>query len=128
MASANAPSYFSGGLASPVGTSMLTVISNALPLMVLSFGFMDQYSDFLQSQRLENYQKNVVEEYDFIIGKCKVPHIIQIPMTTFKIERNWIENLVGAGSAGSVLANRLTSNPNYKVRHLIVAYSTYIIN
>jgi len=83
----------------PIPRPVLSVFSNALPILVLSYGFWDQYADFLQSQKLENYQSNVVEEYDFII--------------------------VGAGTAGSLVANRLSSNPNYSIL-LLEAGGSYL--
>ncbi|CAL8100281.1 unnamed protein product [Orchesella dallaii] len=91
MATTNVPSLLTPAFTSyaNIVPSITSVLSSALPIMVISFGFWDQYSDFLHSQTLENYQKNVVEEYDFII--------------------------VGGGSAGCVLSNKLSANPNYKI-------------
>lgn len=41
---------------------------NFLPIVFLSYGFWDQYSDYLQSQSWERYRTATTEEYDFIIG------------------------------------------------------------
>lgn len=66
------PYFFLGPGATPapvrVPASVVSVLYNSLPLIVMSYGFWDQYADHLQSQSLSAYKGNVVEEYDFIIG------------------------------------------------------------
>lgn len=50
---------------------LVSVLYNAIPIVILSYGFWDQYADYLQSQSLSVYKGNKIEEYDFIIGKPK---------------------------------------------------------
>ncbi len=47
--------------------AIASALFNAVPLVVILYGFWDEYSDFLQSQSLKGYQGNV-EQFDFIIG------------------------------------------------------------
>lgn len=60
-----------GFLESPthIPAPLVSVLYNVIPIAVLTFGFWDQYSDFMQSQNIKAYQANYIEEYDFVIGK-----------------------------------------------------------
>lgn len=61
-----------GGFGAPppvhVPSNLVAVLYKTIPVFIMSYGFWDQYADYLQSQSLNSY-KGVVEEYDFIIGK-----------------------------------------------------------
>lgn len=45
-----------------------SALFNAVPLVVLLYGFWDEYSDYLQSQSLKGYEGSI-EKFDFIIGE-----------------------------------------------------------
>lgn len=51
-----------------IPTPIASVLFNTVPLVVMLYGFWDEYSDYLQSQTLQSYNGNV-EEFDFIIGE-----------------------------------------------------------
>lgn len=51
-----------------IPSNLVAVLYRTIPIFLMSYGFWDQYADYLQSQSLSSY-KGVVEEYDFVIGK-----------------------------------------------------------
>lgn len=51
----------------PFPLPIASALFNAVPLVVLLYGFWDECSDYLQSQSL----KRNAEEFDFIIGELK---------------------------------------------------------
>ncbi len=64
---------FSGRLTLPpvhVPAPVVGVLFRAVPLVVMMYGFWDEYADYLQSQSLVSY-RGEVEEFDFIVGKGK---------------------------------------------------------
>lgn len=56
---------------------LVSVLFNTAPIVIVLYGFWNEYSDYLQSQNLKGYQANI-EEFDFIIGELNSSIYIHI--------------------------------------------------